>query len=291
MISVIIPSYNREKTIVKSVKSVLQQTYEDIEVIVVDDGSVDDTKSVIKEIDDKRLKYVYQENSGACAARNLGIDLAKGDYIAFQDSDDEWLPSKLELQIEALQAKNADIVFCGIKKIYLSGKEQIIPDNEESGFCSQEKLLYESIASTQTIIGKAESIKNIKFDESMPRMQDYDFIIRASEKYKVYLLNEALVNVYEQLDSITASKKQYKKRLDITKQLLKKYETLSIKYPQWHVKMLKIIVHCQVMLRENADEALKEIYRLDKKKMNLAKIYLNKFGILYSLFKLKEYYQ
>lgn len=122
----------------------------------------------------------------------------------------------------------------------------------------------------------------------MPRMQDYDFIIRASEKYKIYLLNETLVKVYEQPDSITASKKQYEKRLDITRKLLEKYEDLSIQYPKWHIKMLKIIAHCQVMLKENANETLEEIYALEKRPENLIKIYLNKLGILYGLLKIKE---
>lgn len=78
MISVIIPSYNRARTIVNSVQSVLQQTYSNIEVIVVDDGSTDDTADLLQKIDDKRLKYVYQENAGACAARNKGIQISKG---------------------------------------------------------------------------------------------------------------------------------------------------------------------------------------------------------------------
>lgn len=289
MVSVIIPAYNRANVIQRAIESVLNQTYKDLELIVVDDCSTDNTKEIVESINDSRVKYFcLPKNSGACAARNKGIDLAKGELIAFQDSDDEWLPSKLEIQVHLLQTENTDIVFCGFEKVYSDGKRQTVPQNEKSGFCTQEKLLYESIASTQTIIGKADAVKKVRFDESMPRMQDYDFIIRASGKYKVYLWNEPLVKVYEQPDSITASKKQYKKRLDVTRKLLSKYETLGTQYPQWHIKMLKIIAHCQVMLKENADITLKEIYSLDKTPENLLKIYLNKLGILYGILKIKE---
>lgn len=288
MVSVIIPAYNRAHVIKRAIESVLNQTYKDLELIIVDDCSTDNTKEIVESIHDQRVTYLcLQRNSGACAARNRGIDVAKGEYIAFQDSDDEWLPLKLEKQVQLLEAKEADIIFCGFEKIYSDNKKKTIPENEVSGFCSQEKLLYESIASTQTIVGKADAVKSVRFDESMPRMQDYDFIIRASGRYKIYLLNEALVKVYEQPDSITASKKQYKKRLDVTQKLLRKYENLSVQYPQWHIKMLKIIAHCQVMLRENAADTLKEIYDLERKPTNLAKIYLDKLGILYGLLRIR----
>ena len=146
------------------------------------------------------------------------------------------------------------------------------------------------MASTQTIIGKTEVIKAIRFDESMPRMQDYDFIIRASESYKVYLLNQTLVNVFEQPDSITASKRQYEKRLEITNKLLSKYNSLCVKYPEWHIKMLKIVAHCQVMLKEDASYTLRMIFHQEQTMANLMKIYIYKCGMLYLMFKWKEWH-
>ena len=96
MVSVIIPSYNREKTIKRAVESGLNQTYKDIEVIVVDDCSSDKTIEILTSIKDKRFSYYkLDKNSGACVARNLGIEKVKGDYIFLHDSDDEWLPDKL----------------------------------------------------------------------------------------------------------------------------------------------------------------------------------------------------
>lgn len=97
MISVIIPVYNRENTIRRSVLSVLNQSVSNIEVLVVDDCSNDNTINILKKLKDSRLKIIeLEKNRGANFARNIGIDLAIGDYISFQDSDDFWLPTKLE---------------------------------------------------------------------------------------------------------------------------------------------------------------------------------------------------
>lgn len=104
--SVVIPVYNRENTVRRAIESVLRQTYEDLEVIVVDDGSTDGTKDVVTAIEDDRLHYFYQENQGAQVARNRGIMEATGDWIAFLDSDDEWVPNKLEKQIAVLRQEN-----------------------------------------------------------------------------------------------------------------------------------------------------------------------------------------
>jgi glycosyltransferase involved in cell wall biosynthesis len=103
MVSVIIPTYNRATQCKKAVKSVLHQTYNNIEVIVVDDGSEDNTREIFRNFDN-RVKYVWQKNSGVGSARNTGLSVYKGEYVAFLDSDDEWLPWKLEAQLSALHA-------------------------------------------------------------------------------------------------------------------------------------------------------------------------------------------
>jgi len=97
MISVIMPTYNRARTLKRAIDSVLAQTYSDIELIVVDDCSTDNTKDIVDKYSDERLRYVrLKKNSGACVARNVGIEKAKGEYIAFQDSDDYWEKEKIE---------------------------------------------------------------------------------------------------------------------------------------------------------------------------------------------------
>ena len=98
MVSIIVPTYNRENVIERALRSILRQTYSAYEVIVVDDGSTDGTESVVTGLQDARIRYIaLQENQGVAHARNVGIQEAKYDYVAFLDSDDEWLPNKLEL--------------------------------------------------------------------------------------------------------------------------------------------------------------------------------------------------
>ena len=111
-VSVVIPTFNRADTIGDSIKSVLEQTFKDFEVIVVDDGSTDGTESVVAAFGDSRIKYIMQDNAGACAARNNGIRHANGEYIAFQDSDDYWMPRKLERQLQNISLHDSKIDIC-----------------------------------------------------------------------------------------------------------------------------------------------------------------------------------
>lgn len=113
MISIVLPSFNRAHILPKAVESILRQTYKDFELIIVDDGSSDNTCEVVKGFNDDRIVYVHQENAGACVARNNGIDHARGEYIAFQDSDDVWHEDKLEKQLTTLRNTGADVVFAG----------------------------------------------------------------------------------------------------------------------------------------------------------------------------------
>jgi glycosyltransferase involved in cell wall biosynthesis len=285
MVSVIIPTYNREKMIEKSIESVLKQTYLDLELIIVDDCSTDNTKSVVPAIKDNRVRYVcLEKNSGACVARNRGIELAKGDYIAFQDSDDIWLPEKLERQLETLQSQGTDITFCAFNQISVNGTQRVYPLNLESHLCTREEIVMDSLASTQTILGKASAIKDIMFDAEMPRMQDYEFIMRAIKKYNVFFLNEPLVNVYMQENSITGVGAQYEKKLKAWSLMLNKHQEEATLFPKWKVKMLKTVAHCKVMLNMDALSDLKEIYRLEKSISNYFKIMLYKIGLLKRFF-------
>ena len=132
LVSVVIPVYNREDTIQRAVDSVLNQTYSNIEVLVVDDGSKDNSLEMLKKYhNDNRVKIFCQEfNQGANAARNRGIREAKGEYIAFHDSDDEWLPDKLEKQIKRMEYGDFHVSFCAFKRQYPK-TIQIIPHISE----------------------------------------------------------------------------------------------------------------------------------------------------------------
>lgn len=206
MISVIIPVYNREKTIKRAIMSVLNQSYRDMELIVIDDGSTDNSANVIQEIRDERLKYVYQPNQGACAARNHGIDIAKGDYIAFHDSDDIWLPEKLKIQYEALLANKADVIFCKMADIGTYGTVDI-PKKLKEGFLSDKCSLIN--IGTQSILGRRCVFSECRFDNDMPRLQDFELLYRIVKKYSVYYLDTVLVEYYTGDNSISSSGQKF----------------------------------------------------------------------------------
>lgn len=225
-ISVIIPTYNRESLICRSVKSVLENTYKNIEVIVVDDGSTDNTSEIIKEINDKRFKYIkLRKNRGACYARNLGIKKSTGKYIAFQDSDDLFHKDKLEKQIKNLIKNNSDLDFCKIL-IHETNYDAFIPTNElEEKFNKQPfntLLCSGNFISTQAILAKKEIFNKMQFDTTLPRFQDFDLILRISNKYKISYTNEALVELYRQEDSI--SRNSDKLKMACANMIAKKYD-------------------------------------------------------------------
>ena len=201
MISVIIPTYNRGHVIRKSVESVLNQSFDDIEVIVVDDGSTDDTKIVVQSISDDRVKYIYQQNAGAGAARNTGIESAGGEFIAFQDSDDIWHSEKLERQYQKIISVDADVVLCKLNKIFEDGLSQKMGSQLKEGFIP----VYGDLrgVGTQTILAKKKVFSLVRFDVNMPRLQDLDLLLRLSEHSKIYCMDDALVDYYTQNDSIS----------------------------------------------------------------------------------------
>jgi glycosyltransferase involved in cell wall biosynthesis len=110
LVSIIIPTFNRAGIISKAIKSVLNQTYKNWELIIIDDGSVDNTKEVVKSYSSKyknKIKYYYKKNGGVCSARNFGIQKANGEYISLLDSDDEYKPRRIEIQLKITRRRNA----------------------------------------------------------------------------------------------------------------------------------------------------------------------------------------
>lgn len=223
MISIVIPTYNRSKLIWKSIMSILKQTYKNFEIIVVDDNSNDNTESIIRSIKDNRIIYLkHEKNMGANAARNTGINNARGEYIAFQDSDDEWLENKLEIQFNELINSKADIVACSFYK-YFDNKVKLVPKKNIKDNQIKQKLFFGNFISTQTLLGKKKCFLEEQFDETFPRFQDWELMIRVSQKYKIHFINKPLVNVYVQEDSIS---KDNSKAIISLKIILEKYKLL-----------------------------------------------------------------
>ena len=203
MISVVLPSYNRAHILPRAIESILGQTYKDIELIIVDDGSSDNTAEVVGRFSDSRIVYVRQENAGACAARNNGIAHARGDYIAFQDSDDIWHQDKLEKQLAALQNTGADVVFCRMNRMVGGKKVGLVSDYFHEGFLPKDEVPM-SIG-TQTLVGKSEVFMQERFDSEMPRFQEFEMLVRAQKSFSIYCMEEPLVDYLLQKDSISAN--------------------------------------------------------------------------------------
>lgn len=205
MISIILPTYNRAHVLMRAVNSVLCQTYQDIELLIVDDGSNDRTRQIAEQIDDKRVRIFYQrENHGACAARNKGILAARGEYIAFQDSDDVWYPEKLERQLAYLQETNSDLVFCAFYR-YDGKTVEYQPGREiREGNIAYHDLLVRNLISTQTLMGKRSCFQEEMFDETYPRLQDWELALRMARRFKISYDPQPLVDVYLQRDSISS---------------------------------------------------------------------------------------
>ena len=209
LISVIIPCYNRVDTIMPCLETVLNQSYKSIEVIIADDGSTDGTQSLFESFSDPRVRYHrYTPNKGACHARNYGAGLSRGEYIAFQDSDDFWHPDKLEKQLSFMLQEKTKFTFCGMNRVSEKGSRYYYPVH---GF-SREKdpitqLLLENRVGTQTMLMRREVWEEVRFDESFRRYQDWDFALRVAARYKMSYLPEALVDSAVSGSSISSSVK------------------------------------------------------------------------------------
>ena len=211
LVTVVLPVYNRENTILRAINSVLEQTYTNIEIIVVDDCSTDATIDRIKSCQDNRVELLcLSKNKGANFARNRGIEKARGSFIAFQDSDDEWLPEKLAKQISFMIENNIEASFCPY--ILHQGQErQIIPcDYLEKDYYGDNlicRLKKGNVVGTPTLILRKEIFSQIgMFDEQMRRLQDYELVIRLVQKYELGFINMPLVNAYRMEQSIISDR-------------------------------------------------------------------------------------
>jgi glycosyltransferase involved in cell wall biosynthesis len=203
-VSVILPTYNRAALIERAIRSVLHQTYEDFELIIVDDGSTDATRREVERVDDPRLRYVrLEENRGAGAARNVGLRNAAGRFIAFQDSDDEWLPAKLKQHMEVFEtgAPELGVVYSDMNRILCDGTTRyhrsptVVPGvliNPSTRFYQVCMLGIQS-----TVIRRECFAHAGDFNEAFPALEDLELFIRLSMRYQFHHLQTPLVKYYE----------------------------------------------------------------------------------------------
>lgn len=220
LVSVIIPTYNRSETIKNAINSVLQQSYQNLEVLLVDDASKDDTKQVVESIKDPRVQYYRNDKQmGANISRNVGITHAKGTYIAFCDSADQWVADKLEKQIKKMQETSSDIIFCA-ETVTNAEQTYIIPFEKPKAMLLQNRLLellsMENCVDTSTLVVKKECFDQAGlFHLELPRLQEYEWMLRAAQKFKVFYLDEVLVSALIRKDSISSDVGKYCKAVSI----------------------------------------------------------------------------
>lgn len=199
LVSVIIPTHNRADLAVRAISSVLAQTYRNVECIVVDDASTDHTPQALRSIQDPRLIYLRHEQSKhASATRNTGIAAAKGEYIAFLDDDDEWLPEKLAKQVALLQALPATVgmVYCWMDYYSDQGLISHHHPTLRGGIFAQ-VLDTQPIGNSSTLLVRRAAVGRVGgFDETLPRGNDGDFIRRVCRDFEVDLVPEVLVRAY-----------------------------------------------------------------------------------------------
>lgn len=194
-VSVVIPAYNKADLTIKTVESVLAQSYPNIEVIVVDDGSTDSTKEKLTPYKDK-IRYVYKDNGGACSARNLGLQLAIGEYIAFLDCDDLYLPRKIESSVDYLE-KNSDFGFVHTAAYFIDDDDRALRTfsnrmSRRIGWIAKALLLRNFICSSTVVARKLCFEKVGFFDESIFTPADWDMWMRIAEHYKAGYIDKPL---------------------------------------------------------------------------------------------------
>jgi GT2 family glycosyltransferase len=267
----VVPAFNRAGTIRAALESVLRQSWRDLELIVVDDGSTDGTPEAARALDDPRLRVIVTpRNMGAGAARNLGIAEARGPWVAFQDSDDEWLPAKLEKQMARLLAPGADWIaaYCGMlildappgrgagaagARYFPKRDDELLRDDPIGRIlgwatpwrkrpppCPLEgdltaSLLRRSLISTQTLVARRDRLRAIGgFDPELRALIDWDCVLRLAPLGPIAFVDEPLVLQRFSPNSITADRTR---KLPTQIRLVEKHAAALARHPKalaWH---------------------------------------------------------
>ena len=221
LVSIIIPTYNRSDYLIKAIHSALNQTYKNIEVIVVDDNSQDNTKSRVFEINDKRIKYLKNIiNKGGAYSRNIGFKKSKGVFVNFLDDDDILYPNKIALQIQKFKFSTDErlgVVTCDVK--YNRTDIHTIKSNRKKGYIYKDLLKAYCIFGTETMLIKREFF--IPFDIDLKSNQEYDLSIRLSKKCTFDYVPQVLTEKNESINQVSFN---FDKKIGGTKFLFKKYK-------------------------------------------------------------------
>lgn len=222
LVSVIIPTYNRTDLVRRAVKSVLKQSYKNIEIIVVDDASEKDIESSVCELGEVRY-FKNEENRGPCYSRNFGIKVSNGKYINFLDDDDILFPDKIEKQVglfEESKDKMLGMVTCHARD-ERSGKE-MVKYNKVKGNIYKELLYSFVVSGIETMLFKKNAVEKVGgYDENLQSSQEYDLLIRIAEFYTVDYVDEVLSQEFRSVNQISTN---FRKKINGARYLYKKHD-------------------------------------------------------------------
>lgn len=232
IVSIIIPTYERPQFLWGAIETALGQSYENIEVIIVDDGSTNPyADEIVPEFSKSVTCVRHEENKGLSAARNTGIENASGEYIAFLDDDDRWHRSKIERQVRALETNaDAGLATCLVAAMTPDRELVYCESDTPHGNCAADLLVGNQIGTPSRILVREECIDNIgSFDESLPTKQDWDFYIRLSQRWDIEAVKDHLCfrTVHESMSSSPESAARD------TGAILEKHEDLIRRHDRW----------------------------------------------------------
>lgn len=201
LISIIVPVYNIEKYIRKCIESIINQTYKNLEIILVDDGTPDNSGKICDEYAkiDKRIKVIHKQNGGVSSARNVGLENALGEYVSFIDGDDYISDRFCEKLLQKIKEENADCIACGYYRVYDNKTEKIVSSKpyvlKEIEYLEQILFVQKGLGFSHMKLWRKDSINNIRFNENLKVAEDAYFGIQASSNIKkFYMINEPLYN-------------------------------------------------------------------------------------------------
>lgn len=269
LVSVIVPAFNCDDTIAETIQSVLDQTFSDFELIIVDDGSTDETTAIVSQFDDERIVYTRQKHQERAVARNRGISLAKGKYIAFVDADDLWLSKKLEKQLRLMETQpELGLAYCDLfyfdavacKDIELFSRQVRL----HRGKVGLHLLLKVNFIQSPTALVRRETIDQVGlFDPSLPPVEDWDMWLRIAFLAPIDYVAEPLARyrVHENMTSwVKPSWQLYDSNLRLFDKAERLYAVRSWKIRRM-IRLKRALAHYDygraMMRKGNYDEARK----------------------------------
>jgi glycosyltransferase involved in cell wall biosynthesis len=282
LVSVIIPTYNRGDLVTKAISSVINQTYKNLEILVVDDGSTDNTSEILKKISQnhENLVYLHKPNGGCASARNKGLENARGDYFSFLDSDDQWEQYAVEKMVDTLLSKSVDIVYSPSIEIFTNGKQLInlpVSANHPESLAASH-FINTNVRNGSFMFSRAALTKTGFLDESLRFNEDSDFFQRLAINNKAAYLPYPTVRVLNHPGG------KSRDRVRIFEALLKSHEKILAQYPDFAIRMgsitdIRRIQICNdlveaLILDKNWDEAISR-----QKSLHFSPSYIYKISI------------